>query len=278
MPSSILAQKDRISLGNGFDLRLLSALEVLQAHREGRELAERDEELELCADACLMARALEGTEDRTPAFSGGQEVLAGLTAEEILALTARWSAFSQESAPVLEGPSEEETRPRSSAPEAREETELLLPATEPKRENQRDRTEAPPLESLERQERAEDVPAEEGGALDREGDSAYEEAPLERRTGELPELDGERRKLPGASAEAGDTQERDQKREAPAPPPPWRTRAEQELPLPTPPDMDGEQSGLPPSGWDRSDLYWAERADRAFRRDSRRYDGGFYLY
>ena len=23
---------------------------------------------------------------------------------------------------------------------------------------------------------------------------------------------------------------------------------------------------------------WAEQADRAFRRDSRRYDGGFYLY
>lgn len=26
------------------------------------------------------------------------------------------------------------------------------------------------------------------------------------------------------------------------------------------------------------ELEWAERADRAFRRDSRRYDGGFYLY
>ena len=26
------------------------------------------------------------------------------------------------------------------------------------------------------------------------------------------------------------------------------------------------------------EMRWAERADRAFRRDSRRYDGGFYLY
>ena len=26
------------------------------------------------------------------------------------------------------------------------------------------------------------------------------------------------------------------------------------------------------------ELRWAERADRAFRRDSRRYDGGFYLF
>ena len=57
MGLSILAQRDRISLGNGFDLRLLSALEVLQAHREGRELAEGDEELELCAATAVTARA-----------------------------------------------------------------------------------------------------------------------------------------------------------------------------------------------------------------------------
>jgi hypothetical protein len=28
----------------------------------------------------------------------------------------------------------------------------------------------------------------------------------------------------------------------------------------------------------QGDMRWAEQADRAFRRDSRRYDGGFYLY
>lgn len=28
----------------------------------------------------------------------------------------------------------------------------------------------------------------------------------------------------------------------------------------------------------QDDMRWAEQADRAFRRDSRRYDGGFYLY
>lgn len=28
----------------------------------------------------------------------------------------------------------------------------------------------------------------------------------------------------------------------------------------------------------RGEMGWAEQADRAFRRDSRRYDGGFYLY
>ena len=34
MEYSILAGRDRISLNNGMDLRLLSALEVLQARRE----------------------------------------------------------------------------------------------------------------------------------------------------------------------------------------------------------------------------------------------------
>lgn len=33
-------------------------------------------------------------------------------------------------------------------------------------------------------------------------------------------------------------------------------------------------SGLPAS----EEMQWAEQADRVFRRDSRRYDGGFYLY
>lgn len=28
----------------------------------------------------------------------------------------------------------------------------------------------------------------------------------------------------------------------------------------------------------QGEMRWAEQADRAFRRDSRRYDGGFYLY
>ena len=39
--------------------------------------------------------------------------------------------------------------------------------------------------------------------------------------------------------------------------------------------------GLPygrggPGAWEET--RWAEQADRVFRRDSRRYDGGFYLY
>lgn len=102
MALSILVGRDRLSLDNGFDLRLLSALETLQARREGMELAGDDRELALCSNACLLARALERSEDRKPVFSDGQAVLAGLTAEEISALAARWSRFSRENDPGLD--------------------------------------------------------------------------------------------------------------------------------------------------------------------------------
>lgn len=101
MAGSILAQQDRISLDNGMDLRLLSALEVLQARREAAELAMGDRERALCSNACLLARALEKSEDCSPVFADGERVLAGLTVEEIAALSARWSAFHREFNPGL---------------------------------------------------------------------------------------------------------------------------------------------------------------------------------
>mgnify|MGYP001027945201 CR=1 FL=1 len=105
MGRSILAGRDRMSLENGFDLRLLSALEVLQARREAEELAGDGRERALCSNACLLARALERTEGQTPVFRDGREVLAGLTVAEISALAARWSTFSRESdpGPALDG-------------------------------------------------------------------------------------------------------------------------------------------------------------------------------
>ncbi|MGO5021477.1 hypothetical protein ACTQ4E_00120 [Lawsonibacter sp. LCP25S3_G6] len=99
MAWSILAGRDRVSLGNGMDLRLLSALEVLQARREAGELAQEERERALCSNACLLARALEQSEDHTPVFPDGRAVLAGLTAEEIAALAQKWSCFSRESDP-----------------------------------------------------------------------------------------------------------------------------------------------------------------------------------
>lgn len=101
MEGSILARKDRISLDNGMDLRLLSALEVLQARREAAELTQEDRERALCSNACLLARALERTEDQGPVFADGRAVLAGLTVEEIGALALRWADFRRESDPGL---------------------------------------------------------------------------------------------------------------------------------------------------------------------------------
>ena len=102
MEYSILAGRDRISLNNGMDLRLLSALEVLQARREAAELAGEERERALCSNACLLARALEHSEDHSPVFSGGAEVLSGLTVEEIAALAGQWDAFRRESDPGLD--------------------------------------------------------------------------------------------------------------------------------------------------------------------------------
>ena len=107
MGGSILAGRDRVSLDNGMELRLLSALEVLQARREAAELVREDRERALCSNACLLARALERQEDHSPVFSGGEAVLAGLTVEEIAALSARWAELRRENDPGLELSGEE---------------------------------------------------------------------------------------------------------------------------------------------------------------------------
>ena len=74
MGASILAGRDRMDLDNGMRLRLLSALEVLQARREAEELAQSERERALCSNACLLARALE-TQEGEPVFSSGREGL-----------------------------------------------------------------------------------------------------------------------------------------------------------------------------------------------------------
>ena len=78
------------------DLRLLSAMEVLEARREAAELTREDRERALCSNACLLARALERTGEQKPVFADGTSVLAGLTVEEIAALAKRWSEFRKE--------------------------------------------------------------------------------------------------------------------------------------------------------------------------------------
>ena len=108
MEYSILAGRDRISLNNGMDLRLLSALEVLQARREAAELAGEERERALCSNACLLARALEN--HGRPVFDSGKALLAAMGVREIGALAGTWAAFDRE-----ENPSPEDGRERALA-------------------------------------------------------------------------------------------------------------------------------------------------------------------
>lgn len=93
MNGSMLERGDRLSLGNGLNLRRLSAMELLEARREARELANEGGERPLCSNACLLARALGIDGSAEPLFSSGREVLIGLTAEEIEELCRRWDEF-----------------------------------------------------------------------------------------------------------------------------------------------------------------------------------------
>ena len=100
MGASILAGRDRMDLDNGMSLRLLSALEVLQARREAEELAQSEGERALCANACLLAKTLE--RDGRPVFESGQAALEGLQVEDIATLARRWARFSREENPSPE--------------------------------------------------------------------------------------------------------------------------------------------------------------------------------
>ena len=99
MNPSLLAQPDRLRLENDVDLRLLSALEMLQAKREADSLAQTPAEHSLCANACLLARALEHAHTHAPLFPDGQAVLAGLTPQEIGSLAERWAGLHQSENP-----------------------------------------------------------------------------------------------------------------------------------------------------------------------------------
>ena len=96
----MLEGKQRLRLEDGRTLRLLSALEVLQARREAAGLARSGEEQALCTNACLLARALERGGE--PVFSTGGAVLEGLSVEQIASLSRQWSAFNRRENPSPE--------------------------------------------------------------------------------------------------------------------------------------------------------------------------------
>lgn len=102
---SLLNRKDRLTLEDGTQLRLLSALEVLEARREGEELAQGEGERALCANACLLARALE--ENGKPVFPSGQAVLEQLSAREVARLARLWDELDRAENPSPEDGEEE---------------------------------------------------------------------------------------------------------------------------------------------------------------------------
>ena len=56
----MLERRERLKLEDGRELRLLSALEVLEARREAEGLAQAPRERALCSNACLLAQELAG--------------------------------------------------------------------------------------------------------------------------------------------------------------------------------------------------------------------------
>lgn len=92
----------KVALG---ELRLLSAWEVLEARREGESLAQDGLERALCANACLLARALERR--GRPVYASGRQVLDSLRVEEISQLARCWAQFNRERNPSPQGGGEE---------------------------------------------------------------------------------------------------------------------------------------------------------------------------
>ena len=105
MQISLLSGPDRLELEDERQLRLLSAMEVLEARREADWLAQGARERALCSNACLLARAL--MKDGQRLFRDGSHVLEELTVEEIGALAEQWSQFNRQ---VNPGPQAGEDR------------------------------------------------------------------------------------------------------------------------------------------------------------------------
>ena len=111
MDRAFWAGPSRVKVKEG-TLRLLSAREVLEARREGDELARDGRERALCRNACLIAKALERA--GRPVFESGRAALDGLRVEDIARLADAWAAFNRECNPSpLDG--EEETGRRKKA-------------------------------------------------------------------------------------------------------------------------------------------------------------------
>jgi len=99
MYSGLLGGPSQLELEDGRHLRLLSAMEVLEARREAKQLAQDGRERALCSNACLLARAV--LRDGRPQFRDATQVLEQMTAEEIETLAGQWSKFNAQTNPGL---------------------------------------------------------------------------------------------------------------------------------------------------------------------------------
>ena len=92
----------RLRLGKGRSMRLLTAMEVLEARREAESLASEGKERAVCSNACLIARALEWRGRQI--YSDGRAVLESMRIEEIGELARAWAGFNKAVNPsVLDG-------------------------------------------------------------------------------------------------------------------------------------------------------------------------------
>lgn len=98
----LLGGPGRMELPGEETLRVLTAMEVLQARREAAELSGGEREQALCSNACLLARALE--RDGKPVYPSGRAVLEQMRVEEIARLAGLWAEFNRNFNPsVREG-------------------------------------------------------------------------------------------------------------------------------------------------------------------------------
>ena len=85
-------------LGKGWGMRLLSAREEMECRREGEALSSGEEDSALCANACLLAKAL--VKKGKPVFADGRDVLERLSAGQIGELARQWGEFDRECDPA----------------------------------------------------------------------------------------------------------------------------------------------------------------------------------
>lgn len=90
---------DHLDLEDGTALVLLTARQVLEAKGEALDLARTGWAPALCANACLVARAL--TRERKPVYPSGEAVLEDLDPAHIEELARTWADFDRRVNPGL---------------------------------------------------------------------------------------------------------------------------------------------------------------------------------